>query len=65
MRLTIYMYAFCLQTETLANSAGPDQTPYETRHEKTCLQGLCPDNTHNGLLNYRDQLESWNFGLRK
>ena len=38
---------------------------YEPRHEKTCLQGLRPGKTQTGLLSYRDQLETWNFGFSK
>ena len=37
----------------------------EPRHEKTCIRGLRPGKTQTGLLSYRDQLESWNFGFSK
>ena len=36
----------------------------EPRHEKTCLRGFRPGETQTGLLSYRSQLESWNFGYR-
>ena len=38
---------------------------FEPHHEKTCLQGFRPGTTQTGMLSYRDQLESWNFGFSK
>ena len=38
---------------------------YEPHHEKTCLWGLWPGKTQTGLLSYRDELGSWNFGFSK
>ena len=38
----------------------------ELHHEKPCLRGLRPPGkTQTGLLSYRDQLESLNFGFSK
>ena len=37
----------------------------EPRHEKTCIRGFRPGKTQTGLLSYRDQLESRNFGFSK
>ena len=36
---------------------------FEPHHKKTCLQGLRPGYTQTCLLNYRDKLENWIFGL--
>ena len=38
---------------------------FEPGHEKTCLQGFRLNKTQTGLLSYKDQLESWDFGLSK
>ena len=51
--------------QTHSNSVIPPMFKFGPRHEKTCLRGFRPVKTQTGLLSYRDELGSWNFGYSK